>query len=82
MREMQENYYLVLFMFASQLSPISLLGYWYFNLEARVFFFFISKKIILKKPQENIRQHREYREGNKKRKRKGENKNTSETNKN
>ena len=32
MREMQENYYLILFMFASQLyfyvlSPISLLGY-------------------------------------------------------
>ena len=33
----------------------------------RIFFFFlISKKIILKKPHENIRQHREYREGNKK----------------
>ena len=27
MREMQENYYLVLFMFASQLGPISLLDY-------------------------------------------------------
>ena len=42
MREMQENYYLVLFMFASQLyfyvlGPISLLGYQYFNLEAMVF---------------------------------------------
>ena len=35
----------------------------------------------MKKPQENIRQHRENREENKKRKRKGENKNTSETNK-
>ena len=43
MREMQENYYLILFMFASQLyfyvlGPSSLLGYYYyFNLEARVF---------------------------------------------
>ena len=42
MREMQENYYLVLFMFSSQfyfyiLGFISLLGYKYFNLEARVF---------------------------------------------
>ena len=42
MRETQEDYYLVLFMFASQLyfyvlGPISLLGYWYFNLEARLF---------------------------------------------
>ena len=42
MWEMQENYYLVLFMFSSQfyfyvLGPISLLGYQYFNLEARVF---------------------------------------------
>ena len=42
MREMQENYYLVLFMFSSQLyfyvlGPISLLGYYYFNLEAREF---------------------------------------------
>ena len=40
--EMQENYYLVLFMFASQLyfyvlRSISLLGYLYFNLLARVF---------------------------------------------
>ena len=43
MREMQENYYLVLFMFVSQLyfyvlGPSSLLGYWYFNLEVRLFF--------------------------------------------
>ena len=42
MREMQEIYYLVLFMFASQLyfyvlGLISLLGYEYFKLEARVF---------------------------------------------
>ena len=42
MRETQENYYLVLFMFASQLyfyvlGPSSLLGYWYFNLESRLF---------------------------------------------
>ena len=42
MREMQENYYLVLFMFVRQLyfyvlGPISLLGYKYFNLEVRVF---------------------------------------------
>ena len=42
MREMQENYYLVLFMFVSQLyfyilGPSSLLGYWYVNLEARLF---------------------------------------------
>ena len=43
MREMQENYYLVLFMIVIQLyfyvlGPSSLLGYWYFNLEARLFF--------------------------------------------
>ena len=42
MQEMQENYYLVLFMFAKKLyfyvlGPISLLGYQYFNLEERVF---------------------------------------------
>ena len=42
MREMQENYYLVLFMFDSKLyfyvlRSISLLGYLYFNLVARVF---------------------------------------------
>ena len=42
-------------------------------------FFLLSKKIILKKPHENIRQNREYREGNKhkerrKRKKKQENK--------
>ena len=41
MRETQENYYLV-FMFANQLyfyvlSPNNLLGYQYFNLEARLF---------------------------------------------
>ena len=41
----------------------------------------ISKKIILKKPHENIRQNREYREGNIKRKKKRRNKNTSEANK-
>ena len=40
MRETQENYYLVLFMFVRQLyfyvlGPISLLGYKYFNLEVR-----------------------------------------------
>ena len=34
------------------------------------FFFFISKKIILKKTHENIRQNREYREGNIKREKK------------
>ena len=42
MRETQEDYYLVLFMFASQLyfyvlGPSSLLDYRYFNLEARLF---------------------------------------------
>ena len=42
MREMQENYYLILFMFASQLyfyvlGPSSLLGFQYFNLEVRLF---------------------------------------------
>ena len=42
MRETQKDYYLVLFTFASQLyfyvlGPTSLLGYQYFNLEARVF---------------------------------------------
>ena len=42
MRETQEDFCLVLFMFASQLyfsvlGPISLLGYYYFNLEARLF---------------------------------------------
>ena len=43
MQETQEDFYLVLFMFASQLyfyvlGPSGLLGYLYFNLEARVFF--------------------------------------------
>ena len=43
MREMQENYYLILFMFASQLyfyvlGPSSLLGYEYFNLGSKVIF--------------------------------------------
>ena len=42
MWEMQENYYVVLVMFSSQLyfyvlGPIRLLGYYYFNLEAREF---------------------------------------------
>ena len=42
MRETQEDYYFVLFMFSSQLffyivGPNSLLGYQYFNLEARLF---------------------------------------------
>ena len=43
MQEMQENYYLILFMFANQLyfyvlGPNSLLGYLYFNLESKVIF--------------------------------------------
>ena len=43
MREMQENYYLILFMFASQLyfyvlGPSSLLSYYYFNLGSKVIF--------------------------------------------
>ena len=43
MREMQENYYLILFMFASQLyfyilSLSNLLGYLYFNLGSKVIF--------------------------------------------
>ena len=42
MRAMQEDFYLVLFMFASQLyiyvlGPSNLLGYYYFNLEAGLF---------------------------------------------
>ena len=42
-REMQENYYLIFFMFASQLyfyvlGPSSLLGYQYFNLGSKVIF--------------------------------------------
>ena len=42
MRETQKDYYLVLFLFASQLyfyvlGPSSLLGYYYFNLEVRLF---------------------------------------------
>ena len=43
MREMQENYYLLLFMFASQLyfyvlGPSNLLDYQYFNLGSKVIF--------------------------------------------
>ena len=43
MREMQENYYLILFIFASQLyfyvlGPSSLLGYQYLNLGSKVIF--------------------------------------------